>query len=134
MARALVYHERQGVDWRAVGVFLGTTRRLDSKMLPGDARRDAWAASLPVNTKPPFVDGIGLSPERGTWEDWIGWALGALSNGHDTWMTEVEPEPTVDALYRREVLGAPATVGAETPETTDEVPELSGFRKVKPRP
>ena len=37
-------------------------------------------------------------------EDWIEYALDALSNGHDLDMVEVTPELTVDLTYARDVL------------------------------
>ena len=56
---------------------------------------------------PPLV-----GSKEGSWEDWIGWAAGALANGHDTWASEVAPELTVEQLYDREILKrAPRELG-----------------------
>lgn len=132
MARALLHHERtEAGDWRTVGTFYATPQTLTYKSLPGSASRDAWARGITTG-KPPYRDGIGLSLERGTWEDWCDYALDSLSNGHDTWLTEVPPEPTLTATYQKWVLGAPKTLEAETVPTTDAVPELSGYKKVTP--
>ena len=140
MARAVLYHERQGENWKPVGVFLATQKRLDYRVLPGSARREAWMRTIATESKPPFKDGIGLSLERGTWEDdWVPYALDSLSNGHDTWMTEVEPEPTsaqsssLESTYAKYVLGSKTgTTRKDTVPVADEVPELSGYKKVTP--
>lgn len=132
MARALLVHERAGSDWRPVAVLYGTPKRLDARVLPGNGARQAWVDGLLANAKPPFKDGVGISLERGTYEDWIGWALRSLGNGHDTWVTEVEADVTVEATYGTFVLGADTPLTNPKAATTDEVPQLSGFKKVKP--
>lgn len=131
MARALVTYERQADGgWRPTVAWLGTPKRLDARALPGDGARDAWMAGVLAQAHPPYLD----SGEQGTWEDWIGWALNALANAHDTWATEVQPAPTVDAIYVREILEAPAQrLSPARIEPSAVVPEgLEGYRKVKP--
>jgi hypothetical protein len=79
----------------------------------------------------PFATG----DERGTWEDWIGWAADALANGFDSWAVEVEPEPTIDALYKREVLGVDEAPPEPQPQlsTPEGIPtDLGGYKKVSP--
>jgi hypothetical protein len=70
----------------------------------------------------------------GTWEDWVGWAANAFSNGHDSWAIEVEPELTLDALYEREVLNTtptPITQPDVQPQTI--VPtDFGGYKRVRP--
>lgn len=136
MARLLIVHNRTPAGgWQPVGVVLGTPARLDFRFLPGQAQWQRWAENVMVNATPPYKDGTGLDPTRGTWEDWITWAVSAFSNGHDAWMTEItEPEPTLDANYQQYVLGSKPDL---TPPTlrppTDDIPELDGFTKVRPR-
>lgn len=123
-------------------VFLGTTRRLQGKTLPGDAERDQWLAAMLANAEPPLLSDDG-STERGTYEDWIGWAVGdnrrgwpgALGNGHDTWATEVKPEMSVQQLYEREVLSIePKPLARPELRPTTEAPtNLGGYRKITSR-
>lgn len=117
-----------------MGVVLGTSNRLDFRFLPGMPGWQRWAENITENANPPFLDGTGHDPARGTWEDWIPWAVGAFSNGHDTWVTMIEdPEPTVLANYEKYVLGAtPTPLTAEPVRATDDLPELGGFKKVRP--
>lgn len=101
MARAAIQWRRRGDgNWGAVGVWLGTRTSLMSRFLP-DAQLQDFVRRNHVHARPP----TGSGGVRGTWEDWIEYALDALSNGHDLMVSEVEPEPTVDRLYAREVLG-----------------------------
>jgi len=102
--RAMVIFDRQGDgSWLPTTVILATPDRLQGRCLPGDENRDGRLAHLLDHAVPPRVD-VG-SGTRGTYEDWIDWALDHLANGHTTWTTEVAPAPTVD-LFEREVLGA----------------------------
>lgn len=135
MAKLAIVHNRQpDSSWKPVGVVLGTRARLDFKFLPGQDGWQRWSESLAENAQPPYLDGTGQDPARGTWEDWIPWAVGAFSNGHDAWLTYIDdPEATVQANYERYVLGAkPTPLTAEPARATDEIPELGGFRKVRP--
>lgn len=138
MARALLFHERQSdSSWKTVAAAVCTEKRIDMKVLPGSARRDAFLRGI-VPKQPPFKDGLGLSLERGTFEDWATYALASLSNGHDTWVTEVEPVmatgrlSVVAATYGQYVLGS-VDQPAPSARPTDDVPELSGYRKVRPK-
>jgi hypothetical protein len=103
MSRAAVQLQRKADgDWRPVGVWLGTRTNLQSRFLPGMGLDD-FARRVHQHSRPPLV-----APDvRGTWEDWIEWALEGLSNGHDLHIVGVEPELTVDELYARDVLGLP---------------------------
>lgn len=132
MARALVWMSRTGTgDWRPVGVFLATPRRLDARALPGDVTRTQRFQTILADAQRPQRE--PYNPARGTWEDWIGWALDQLSNGHTTMMVEVEPERSADALYRREVLGADPSVGSPEFQATTDIPPLSGAKAAKVR-
>lgn len=68
---------------------------------------------------------LGDYDATGTWEDWIGWAANAFSNGYDSWAIEVVPELTLDALYEREILNVspppttPVNVKAESVAPAD---------------
>jgi hypothetical protein len=125
MARAFVVSERQpDTTWKPTVAFLATPTRLDAKALPGDARRSAWLAAILA----------GAQKGAGTWEQWVDEGVNGIANGHDLWAVEVEPELTLEALYQREVLGmtpTPMSPPSLTPST--EVPELGGYRKVKPQ-
>lgn len=141
MSRACVRFARQpDGSWKPVTVFLGSRLQLQGKTLPGDAARQQWLADILAGAKPPLLaDG---QPERGTFEDWIGWAVGdekrgwpgALGNGHDTWVAEVKPEITVGQLYDREVLliePRPLTREDLRPTTEIDPANLHGYKKVK---
>lgn len=134
MARALAWQHRQGDgSWKPVGVFLGTRHRLDGKVLPGDGDRAKWFASIIDDAQRPQL--VPYAPTRGTWEDWIGWALSAHSNGHDAMMVEVEPELTVQQLYEREVLGIkPKPLSHPNLRPSDEVPSGLTGTKSSDRP
>lgn len=114
-------------------VWLATRDRIEAKELPGDARRTNWKNAILRDASRPRRD--GMSEERGTWEDWIDWALNALANGHTSWAVEVVPELTIKALYEREILDVtptPMTTPNLRPST--EVPTgLAGYRKVEPK-
>lgn len=141
MSRACVRFARQDDgSWKPVTVFLGTTRALQGKTLPGDPDRSGWLDAILASAEPPLLSDDG-SAERGTFEDWIGWAVGddargwpgALGNGHDTWVVEVKPELSIDQLYQREVLGNEPQ-GITRPElrpTTEPPTDLGGYKKVR---
>jgi hypothetical protein len=102
MARALLLFERQAdASWLPTTVILATPERLRGRCLPGDLNREARLASIVTNALPPRLNDD--TKERGTWEDWIEWALDCFSNGHTMWAVGVVPTETVEALYRREV-------------------------------
>lgn len=140
MPRACVRFARQpDGGWKPETVFLGTRLHLQGKTLPGDEVRQQWVDEILRHAMPPLLkDG---ERERGTFEDWIGWAVGdsergwpgALGNGHDTWVTEVKPELTVDQLYDREVLHIeprPLTRQDLRPTTEIDPGSLHGYKKV----
>lgn len=135
MARALVVHERTpDGGWRPVTVFLGVPNRLMGRTLPGSASRSAGLAYILANAVRPNLDESGVTNQPGSWEDWIGGARNTLANGHDSWATEVDPELTIEALYKREVVGGSVTIA--TPDNikpTDLVPDLGGYKTVRPR-
>lgn len=126
-------------SWKPVTVLMGSRTRLQGKTLPGDAERDLWLASILADAQPPLLrDG---ERERGTFEDWIGWAVGdqergwpgALGNGHDTWAAEVKPEVTIGQLYDREVLQItprPLTRPDLRPTTEITPGILGGYKKL----
>lgn len=133
MARALLVHERTETgEWRPTGIFFATPKRLDARYLPGDGGREAYFTNILKGSRPPFKDGVGISTERGTWEDWVGYAVRSLGNGHDTWVTEVEPDVTTEATYAKYVLNVEVPLTNPATQPTDEIPTLSGFKKVKP--
>jgi hypothetical protein len=102
MARATLLFERQAdASWLPTTVILATPKRLLGKCLPGDPNRDARLAMLLPDARPPRIN--EHTDERGTFLNWVDWAVNALANGHTTWATEVVPPATVEALYVREV-------------------------------
>lgn len=103
MSVALVDLRRDGDGgWRPAGVWLATPGTLQARYLPTGALQ-AFRRRVIAESRLPVVDRVhGL---RGDWEDWARWAAGALSNGHDRLVREVEPEATLEQLYRREVHG-----------------------------
>lgn len=134
----MVRYARDGDgSWKPVTVFLGSPRLLQGKTLPGDPERDLWLAGILASAKPPDLSDFG-AVDLGTFEDWIGWAVGdekrgwpgALTNGHDTWATEVAPTVSVDQLYQREVLGIePRPLTRPDLQPTIEIPVSLGGRK-----
>ena len=130
MSRAMLLFERQpDASWLPTTVILATPKMLQGKALPGSADRDARLARILTDSLPPRIN--DQTEERGTYEDWIDWALNALANGHTTWATEIKPEITVDALYQREVLDViPKPIARPELRPTTEVPTLTG-RKAK---
>jgi hypothetical protein len=103
MPRAMLLFERQAdASWLPTTVILATPKRLQGKCLPGSPDRDARLTSILQSAIPPRIN--DQTEERGTYEDWIARAVYNLANGHTAWSTEIKPEITVDALYRREVL------------------------------
>lgn len=134
MARLAIVHSRtaQG-NWRPVGVVLGTPARLDFQFLPGQTGWQRWAEQAMTSASPPFKDGTGVNPERGTWEDWIPWAVDAFTNGHDAWLTLItEPEPLLEGNYRKYVLGVAPEAPSPVIREPGDIPELGGFEKVRP--
>ena len=109
MSRAAVIFEAdENGDLQPVTVYLATPERLVGRTLTGDPAREAKVAEMLRTAKPPRLpDG-----STGTLEDLIGWFVGdreqgwpgAMGNGFTSWAAEVRPEPTVEALFRREVL------------------------------
>ena len=83
--------------------------------LPGNRDRDARLARYLSDALPPRINDD--TDERGTYEEWITWALNACANGMTSWATEVVPTSTLDELYEREVLDAiPAAAPVDAPE------------------
>ena len=60
-------------------VILATPERLQGRALPGNPDRDARLARYLSDALPPRIDDD--TEERGTYEDWITWALNACANG-----------------------------------------------------
>lgn len=115
-------------EFAPVGVWLATTKRLQARMLPGSASRDAFMRYVLSDAQRPKVS---FSNEKLGWPDWIEWAVWSLSDGHIRMMTEVEPTVTLDQLYAREVLGErkPAPLYDPKHQPTPDVPDLKGFGK-----
>jgi hypothetical protein len=104
LPRAMLLFERQSdASWLPATVILATPKRLQGKCLPGSPDRDARLARILTDALPPRIN--DQTEARGTYEDWIAWAVDHLSNGHTTWAVEVLPTDKVEALYRREVVG-----------------------------
>jgi hypothetical protein len=97
----LMFERQSDASWLPTTVILATPKRLQGKCLPGDPNRDARLASILTNALPPRIN--DQTEERGTFLDWVDWALNALADGHTTWTAEVVPTATVEALYAREV-------------------------------
>jgi hypothetical protein len=116
MARALLLFERRADSTgMPTIVILATPERLQGRALPGNPDRDARLARYLSDALPPRINDD--TEERGTYEDWITWALNACANGMTSWATEVVPTATVDELFQREVLDAiPAAAPVEEPE------------------
>ena len=118
MARAMLIFERQNdTSWVPTIVILATPERLPGRALPGNPDRDARLARYLSDALPPRID--DNTEERGTYEDWISWALNACANGMTSWATEVVPTSTVDELFQREVLdviSVDAPVDASEPD------------------
>ena len=103
MPRAMLLFERQAdASWLPTTVILATPKRLRGKCLPGSPDREARLAMLLRDARPPRLN--DFTEERGTFLDWIDWAVYNLANGHTTWTAEVEPTRTFDELFQREVL------------------------------
>jgi len=100
----LLFERQADASWMPTTVILATPKRLQGKCLPGSPDRDARLAMLLSEAVPPRIN--EHTDERGTFLDWVDWAVNALANGHTTWATEVVPTAPVEALYEREVLGA----------------------------
>src|SRR5664280_626554 len=100
----LLFERQADAAWFPTTVILATPKRLQGKCLPGSPDREARLAMLLRDARPPRIN--DQTEERGTFLDWIGWAVNALANAHTTWVTEVVSTATAEALYEREVLGA----------------------------
>ena len=124
MSRAMLLFERQAdASWLPTTVILATPKRLEGKCLPGNADRDTRLDQYLNHALPPRKQG---SKERGTFEDWIGWAVDHLGNGHSTWAVEVKSEVAVEALYQREVLRVAGIASVESANADDPRPALGG--------
>ncbi len=101
MSRVAIQWKRQpDGDFKAIGVWFGTKVSLQSRVLPG-VGMEGFFSSIHSMASPPLINN---GTEQGTWEDFIEYALDALSNGHDLMVTEVEPESTLDLTYGKWVL------------------------------
>ena len=97
----LLFERQADASWLPTTVILATPKRLQGKCLPGSPDRDARLARILADALPPRIN--DQTEERGTFEDWIDWALDTFANGHTSWATEVKPEITVEELFQREV-------------------------------
>ena len=130
VTKVAVIHERQADGaWKAVGVLRSKPDGVDGQFLHDEPGWNHWLENLPRVANPPFRDGRGINPARGTWHDWIEWAVYHLTNGHTTWLVLiVEPEPTLGANFERFVLaaiGAEASWERQRSETTRGIGEVS---------
>ena len=105
-------------------VILATPKRLRGRCLPGSPDRDARLAMLLGDAIPPRIN--DFTEDRGTFLDWVDWALNALANGHTSWATEVKATVTVDELFHREVLDVVRVALAEpsAAKDRDQTPEV----------
>ena len=127
MARAMVQKERNDAgDFIPVGVWLATTKRLQARMLPGSASRDAFMKYILSTATRPRVS---FTNTKLGWPDWIEYATWSLSDGHVRLMIEVEPMVTLDQLYATHVLGEakPGPLYDPKHQPTVDVPDLAGF-------
>jgi hypothetical protein len=119
---AILWLRNADQDWDPVGVWYATKCSLQSRVLPG-RDMEGFFRRIHDTARPPCLDD-GETP--GTWEDFIGYALDTLSNGHDLMVSEVEPEGTLDATYAKWVLGltgdAPSRWQPTIPSTITLVP------------
>jgi hypothetical protein len=121
----LLFERQADASWLPTTVILATPKRLQGKCLPGSPPRDERLTSIPQNALPPRIN--DFTEERGTFLDWIDWAVYNLANGHTTWTAEVEPTRTVDELFQREVLdviGVDAPAESSATESRDRAPEV----------
>jgi hypothetical protein len=88
-------------EWDPVGLWDATKCSLQSRVLPGRDTEGFFRRIHDTARLPCLDDG----ETSATWEDFIGYALDAPSNGHDLMVSEVEPEATLDATYAKWVLG-----------------------------
>ena len=103
MARAMVQEDRDDKgEFGPVGVWLATEAGIEARMLPGSASRDIYMPYVLDDVSRPTINFTNV---KGTWEDWIEWAVWSLSGMYVHRMTEVAPAVTLDRLYAREVLG-----------------------------
>jgi hypothetical protein len=118
MAQAMLIFERQNdTSWVPTIVILATPEHLQGRALPGSPDRDARLARYLSDALPPRINDD--TDERGTYEDWISWALNACANGMTSWATEVVPTLTVDELFQREVLDVIAAAPPVDPPEPD---------------
>jgi hypothetical protein len=110
----LLFERQADTSWLPTTVILATPKRLQGKCLRGSPDRDGHLARILADALPRRIN--DQTEERGTFEDWVGWAVDHLANGHTTWATEVVPTLTVDELYQREVADIAATAGDRKPE------------------
>jgi hypothetical protein len=113
-------------NWIPVGVWLATAKRLQARMLPGSASRDAFMKYVLADASRPTAP---FSTTKLGWPDWIEWAVWSLYDGHIRRMFEVPPTVTLDQLYAREVLGeaTPGPLYDPKHQPTAEIPPLGGF-------
>lgn len=118
MSRAAIQWLRNSEgDWDPVGVWFATPKGLTSRYLPGKGM-DGFFRRTHENASPPVLDDGSI----GTWEDFIEYALDALSNGHDLMVSEIRPSTTLDLTYAKEVLGLKgAALKNWTPKTIPNV-------------
>ena len=101
MSRVAIQWKRQpDGDFKAIGVWFGTPKALQSRVLPGVGMEN-WFRTIHSMVSPLLIEN---GTEQGTWEDTIEYFLDALSNGHDLMVTEVKPEITLDRTYAKWVL------------------------------
>lgn len=89
----------ENAKWKPVGVWFSTPQALQSRLLPGVGLEDFFRRVHEGAYRPTLDDGT-----QGTWDDWIDYAMDALSNGHDLHIVEVDPVLTVDIAYATYVL------------------------------
>lgn len=124
----MVVHERGDAgEWKPVGVFLATSKRLQARMLPGSASRDAFMKTVLADSVRPHEP---FSTAKGTWEDWIEYAVWSLTDGMVHFMTEVQPAVNLERTYAREVLGetVPGPLNDLKHTPTTEAPALGGYK------
>jgi hypothetical protein len=125
----MVQNERNDAgDFVPVGVWLATTKRLQARMLPGSASRDAFMKYILATATRPRQSFTNV---KLGWPDWIEYATWSLSDGHVRLMVEVAPMVTLDQLYAAHVLGEtkPAPLYDPKHQPTPDAPDLRGFGK-----
>jgi len=125
----LLFERQTDASWLPTAVILAAPKRLQGKCLLGSPDRDARLAMLLRDARPPRLN--EHTEERGTFLDWVDWALNALANGHTTWTAEVEPTRTVDEVFKREVLDV---IRGEAPTEPSPVESWDQTPEVEPSP